>query len=199
MGRTVLLLLMLLTIISGGIIISINNEQIRLAESLSDSNDENLAKFISNTYAHNTIKDIRGKFLFSKTDINLKYFPESYTNSKNILNIENSKVVVYIYKNELPKYGKLITNKEWGIMSIGIVNSSVCTTRAVYKKMPFSEFGLYSNSFPNNTYFGDGEVIDGPVYINGNLGIGTAYKLYKYDTKNNDKHWNTYNSGRHLG
>lgn len=172
MGRTVFIMIILFVVIVGAIIVSVNHKQVNLSTGLADDNDMKLAKFISNTYAHNTIKDIRAKFI-DKASISLIFDPSSYKNEKNVLDINNSKAVVYIYTDSLPGVKSLNINQEWGVMSIGTVNAAVCTTRTIYKKMPFSEFGLFANSFPNS-YYGDGEVLDGPVYVNGILGVGTA-------------------------
>lgn len=197
MGRTIFILVLLLTAVVGTIVVTINKEQVKLAQGLSDDEDMKNAKFIANTYAHNAIKDIRDKFIYGKT-VNLIYSTEGdYKNAKNVLKIGNSTVRTILYKSELPNVKKLEANQEWGIMTIAKVNAAICTTRTIYKKMPFSEFGLFTNSFPNNVYFGDGELLDGPVYINGNIGIGTAMKLQKWTTKK--EHWNIYNNGNHYG
>jgi len=181
MGRTVFIMIILFIVIVGTVIVSVNHKQVNLSTGLSDDNDMKLAKFISNTYAHNTIKDIRSKFI-DKANITLLFDPTAYKNEKEVLEIANSKAMVYIYTDSLPGVKMLNPNQEWGVMSIGIVNAAVCTTRTIYKRMPFSEFGLFANSFPNS-YYGDGEVLDGPVYVNGVLGVGTAKKYNSWTRK----------------
>jgi hypothetical protein len=47
--------------------------------------------------------------------------------------------------------------------------------------MPYSEYTLFVNSFPTNSYFGNGEVFNGPLYIDGNLGIGQVPGAIFYD------------------
>lgn len=175
MGKTVIIMVALIIVVVGTIIVSINSAQLNLSSDLSGDNDMKLAKFISNTYAHNAVKDIRTKFI-NGSNITLIYAPSKYKQESDVLNIANSEATVYVYTDSLPGIKHLVFNEEWGVISIGRVNASVCTTKTVYKRMPFAEFGLFTNSFPNNSYYGDGESLDGPVYVNGYLGIGTSQK-----------------------
>jgi len=185
MGRTVLIMVVLLTIVVGAIVMTINREQGKLVDTLSEDNDMNLAKFISNTYAHNTIKDIRDAFVSGNANLinSLTYYPAKYvdeprTGLGKILGIDNAAINVSIYNaNYFPNYRQLEPGREWGVISIGRVNAAICTTTVVYKRMPYSEFAFFSDDFPANVYFGDGEVIDGPAYINGKLKVGTTSAL----------------------
>ncbi|MDX9870433.1 MAG: hypothetical protein RBS92_06890, partial [Candidatus Cloacimonadales bacterium] len=182
MGRTVLIMVVLLTIVVGAIVLTINYEQAKLVDTLSDDNDMNLAKFISNTYAHNTIKDIRDAFVSGNSNLinNLTYYPSKYVDEPRsglgkVLGIDNASIDVSIYNASFfPNYRQLEPGREWGVISIGRVNAAVCTTTVVYKRMPYSEFGFFTDNFPTDSYFGDGEVIDGPAYINGKLRVGTV-------------------------
>ncbi len=174
MGKTVLIMVALVVVIVGTIIVSINSAQLKLTTNLGDDNDMKLAKFISNTYAHNAVKDIRTKYI-NGSNITITLSPNKYKQESDVLNIANSAATVYVYTDSIPGIKHLVFNEEWGVMSIGRVNAAVCTTKTVYKRMPFAEFGLFANSFPNS-YYGDGELIDGPVYVNGYLGVGTFNK-----------------------
>ncbi|MBP7563673.1 MAG: hypothetical protein KA886_07775 [Candidatus Cloacimonetes bacterium] len=206
MGRTILMMVILLTIVVGTIIVTINKEQLKLVDTLSQDNDMNLAKFISNTYAHNTVKDIRDAYISGKSEaINkLVFSPSLYKNQPQsgltkILGIDNASIKVSIYNAQnFPGPKPLEAGKEWGVVSIGRVNSAVCTTKVVYKRMPYSEFGFFTDNFPTNVYFGDGEVIDGPAYINGKLRVGTSEGSPTVDAKNKNK-GNPNNKGNHYG
>jgi len=138
MGRTILLMVCLFTLIAGSIIFTINHEQSKLVNTLSEDNDMNLAKFISNTYAHNTVKDIRDSFKKGRIDINI--YPSKHVKIKDskILDIDNASIDVEIHNQGLFNGKQLKANKEWGVISIGKVNSFICTTRVIYKKMPYS-------------------------------------------------------------
>jgi hypothetical protein len=209
MGRTVLIMVVLLTIVVGAIIVTINKEQLKLVDTLSQDNDMNLAKFISNTYAHNTVKDIRDAYISGKSEaINkLVFSPSLYKNQPQsgltkILGIDNASIKVSIYNAQnFPGPKQLEPGKEWGVVSIGRVNSAVCTTKVVYKRMPYSEFGFFTDNFPTNVYFGDGEVIDGPAYINGKLQVGTntnTQKMFSAATKEKNAN-NPNNKCHHYG
>ncbi len=174
MGKTVLISLGLMLFIAGLIIVAINSDELRLVTGLGNDSDTKLAKFISNTYAHNTVKDIRSLYI-DQASLIIALSPTYYVQDSNIFEIANSEVKVMVYTDSLPGIKKLMPNKEWGVMSIGRVNAAICTTKTVYKRMPFTEFSLFTNSFPNS-YYGDGELIDGPVYVNGFLGVGTFNK-----------------------
>ncbi len=175
MGRTILLMVCLFTLIAGSIIFTINHEQSKLVNTLSEDNDMNLAKFISNTYAHNTVKDIRDSFEKGRIDIfnQLNIYPSKHVKIKDskILDIDNASIDVEIHNQGLFNGKQLKANKEWGVISIGKVNSFICTTRVIYKKMPYSQFALFVDQFPPNVFFGDGQIIDGFVYINGKLKV----------------------------
>ncbi len=206
MGRTVLIMVVLLTIVVGAIIVTINKEQLKLVDTLSQDNDMNLAKFISNTYAHNTIKEVRDAYISNNaTNINAltqKTYPSAYTFPSSglgkVMGIDNASVKVSIYMSNFPGPKPLEAGKEWGVVSIGRVNAAVCTTKAVYKRMPYSEFGFFTDNFPTGTYFGDGEVIDGPAYINGKLKVGTSEGSPTIESKNKNK-GNPNNKGNHYG
>lgn len=206
MGRTILLMVCLFTLIAGSIIFTINHEQSKLVNTLSEDNDMKLAKFISNTYAHNTVKDIRDSFEKGRIDIfnQLNIYPSKHVKIKDskILDIDNASIDVEIHNQGLFNGKQLKANKEWGVISIGKVNSFICTTRVIYKKMPYSQFALFVDQFPPNVFFGDGQIIDGFVYINGKLKVGTnstlsnQNKIKNKDNPINIAKWFTWGKNR---
>ena len=53
-----------------------------------------------------------------------------------------------------------------------VLNNITATAEVVSEQIPFSYYGQFFNSWPGNLYYGTGEGVDGPLHINGGLGVG---------------------------
>ena len=60
----------------------------------------------------------------------------------------------------------------YNVMVTSVLNNITATAEVVSEQIPFSYYGQFFNSWPGNLYYGTGEGVDGPLHINGGLGVG---------------------------
>lgn len=73
--------------------------------------------------------------------------------------------------NSKLQYGEILITSVASIQN-PINNATVrCTTYAMQRAVPFSQYALFAGHFPSGLYFGTGEKVDGPVHVNGAMGV----------------------------
>lgn len=162
MGKTVLIMIILLTIIIGTMFVSLNNKQIQLAQQLAQETLYLQSVHISESGIYQVVSKI--------TDMPID---KKYTQIKQSLyDIGDSQRYLQIEKDSEYKYS---------VLSIGRVQSHICSTFVIIKRMPYTQYTLFVNSFPSSSYCGNGQSFSGSVYVNGNLNIGQIPGPIFYD------------------
>ncbi len=155
-------MVILLTIVVGTFIININRQQIKMTTNLSIDYNMQQATLLSQS----------GIYYGAKKTIATNINSFEQLNVKNINNIQNSIRDLYFTK---------LNNYQYEIKSIAKVYDSKCSTYAVVRRMPYSQYALFVNTFPSNSYYGTGQIFNGPIYVNGSLGIGQIPGPIFYD------------------
>ena len=125
----------------------------RIAQSATITNLQNAASCYANMVMYKLDEDLNNG-TFNLTNFN-------YTESSSVFNNTNVAVVTNQIDSETFKI--TISAQEGPVTA---------TAEVMNQQVPFSYHAMFLNTFDDNLCFGNGEGVDGPFHINGNLGVG---------------------------
>ncbi len=117
---------------------------------------------VSNSFAHYCLR-----YLEKHNGWRAGLKNKKFENSDAICNV---KIDDYSTNSDL-QYGEILITSVAEIKN-NINNATVkCTTYAMQRAVPFSQYALFAGHFPSGLFFGTGEKVDGPVHVNGAMGV----------------------------
>ncbi len=191
MGRTALITVFVLLIVTGSIFVFLTQKQIIAIDSLTGDNYSKQARHIANSFAHDAIRVLNCGDTVLQFDENNKVTVITDKQDEKIFDIENSSVKVVmsesVYDKNLNAYnihdsGSPLQSGHACITSTAIINAPngkryEATTKIIQKKKAFSEYQLFIHDFPSGSYFTGIDEFEGPVYVKDQIKIAKNFPL----------------------